>query len=201
MQASLRSVAAAAWPVGMALALCTVFHMPAGAALAAAVLLLIMAYRPSAGRVWGMLRQSFEIDLLLVVIAAMGYRAVLEASGAVNTISSFISGFGLPAMLLVFLLPFLVGVITGISSAMVSLSFPLLMEFLAPGGRIRYEMVALAYYGGMSGIFLTPVHLCFSLSKDYFKVDFKELYRYVLPLTAAVAAIVFAVAIANRTPS
>jgi integral membrane protein (TIGR00529 family) len=196
MVASLRGVAAAVWPVGMALALCTAVRMPPGVALAAALLLLVGLYRPSPGRAWQMLRKSFEIDLLLVVVSAMGYRAVLEASGAVGTISQFISGFGLPVVVLVFLLPFFVGVITGISSAMVGLSFPLLLEFLAPGGHIRYEMVALAYCGGMSGVYVTPVHLCFALSKDYFKVGFGELYRYVVPLTAAVAALVFAVALA-----
>jgi hypothetical protein len=193
--ASLRSIAAAVWPVAAALALCTSVHMPAGAALAVSVGLLVLVQRLRPARAWKMLKKSFDIDLLLVVISAMGYRAVLDASGAVSTISQFIAGFGLPVVVLVFLLPFLVGVITGISSAMVGLSFPLLMEFLAPGGEIRYEMVALAYCGGMSGMFVTPVHLCFALSKDFFKVGFTELYRYVLPLTAAVAALVFAVAL------
>jgi hypothetical protein len=43
----------------------------------------------------------------------------------------------------------------------------------------------------MSGVFVTPVHLCFALSKDYFKVKFGQLYRQVVPLVATVAVVVF----------
>jgi integral membrane protein (TIGR00529 family) len=192
-RAGLRVVLAAIWPVGLALALCTAVRMPAGAALAASVLLLTVVRRVRPARAWEMLKRSFEVDLLLVVAAAMAYRAVLDASGAVGTISTFLGGLGLPVQVMVFALPFFIGVVTGIASAMVGLSFPLLIGFLAPGGEVQYHLVALAYYGGMSGVFVTPVHLCFALSKDYFAVSFSKLYKHLLPVIICVAGLVFLV--------
>ncbi len=195
IRASLRNLFAAIWPVALALALCTAVRMPAGLALTIAVGIMVLVHRLSFSRMKLMFRKSLEVDLILVVVAAMSYRAVLDASGAVGNISRFAAQFGLPVPILVFVLPLVIGVITGIASAMVGLSFPLLLEFLAPGGEIQYHLVGLAFYGGMCGVFLTPVHLCYALSKDYFKVEFSQLYRQVVPLAATVAVIVFVVSL------
>jgi len=191
IRTSVNDLLAAIWPVGVALILCMALQMPAGIALSIAVTIMILAQRLGYGRIKKMLRRSLEPDLILVVVAAMSYRAVLEASGAVGTISAFMVRFGLPVSVLVFGLPFMVGVITGLASAMIGLSFPLLLEFLVSGGQVQYHLVGLAFCGGMSGVFLTPVHLCFALSKDYFDVKFSQLYKLVIPLVAAVAAVVF----------
>jgi uncharacterized protein len=193
LRSSIRDLLAAIWPVALALLLCTLMPIPAGMALAIALTVMVLSRRIGLACVIKMLRKSLEMDLILVVLAAMSYSAVLDASGAVGNISAFVVRFGLPVPVLVFLLPFMIGVITGISSAMVGLSFPLLMEFLAPGGQPQYHLVALAFYGGMSGVFVTPVHLCLALSKDYFAVKFSQLYRYILPVVIAVAVAVFGV--------
>ena len=74
-----------------------------------------------------------------------------------------------------------------------ALTFPLLIGFMAPdGGEPNMRLATLAFCGGLSGIALTPVHLCLALSRDYFKTSFAEMYRYLVPLVVLVAAAVFA---------
>jgi hypothetical protein len=192
---SVSDLLAAVWPVALALALCTAVRMPAGLALLIAVSIMVLTRRLGWERIRVMFHKSLEVDLILVVLAAMAYRAVLDGSGAVGAISAFVASSGMPVPLLIFILPFIIGAITGIAAAMVGLSFPLLLEFLAPGGKVQYHLVVLAFYGGMSGVFVTPVHLCFALSKDYFNVKFSQLYRHVLPVVITVAAVVFAVSL------
>jgi hypothetical protein len=49
--------------------------------------------------------------------------------------------------------------------------------------------VALAYTGGFLGVLLSPLHLCFSLTRDYFGADWGPNYRWLAPSVAAVAAV------------
>jgi integral membrane protein (TIGR00529 family) len=195
VRSSLGDVFAALWPVFLALALCTAARLPAGVALAVSVGLLVLVRRVRPRRMLEMLRVSFEVDLVMVVLAAMSYRAVLDASGAVVSVSGVIGGAGLPVIVIVFLLPFVIGIITGISSAMVGLSCPLLLPFLVVGGEVRYDLLTLVLFGGMAGVLVTPVHLCLALSRDYFGVKFSQLYRHVIPLVVCTAAVVWLVAL------
>jgi integral membrane protein (TIGR00529 family) len=192
---SFADVFGALWPVLLALGLCTAVRLPAGAALAISMGLLVLIRRVEPRKTWKMLKASFEVDLVMVVLAAMSYRAVLDASGAVVSVSGVITGMGLPVTVLVFVLPFFVGMIVGVSSAMAGLSCPLLLAFLMKDGQVRYDLLTLVLFGGMSGVLLTPVHLCLALSKDYFGVKFSQLYKYMIPLVACTAAVVWLVAL------
>jgi integral membrane protein (TIGR00529 family) len=199
VRGSLRDVYAALWPVLLALGLCTAVRLPAGVALAVSVFLLALARRLKPRRIARMLKESFEVDLILVVLAAMSYRAVLDASGAANSVSDVVTVLGLPVPVLVFVLPLFMGVITGVSSATMGLSCPLLVSFLAPGGEVKYQLMTLALFGGMTGVLMTPVHLCLALSKKYFDVKFSQIYKYTVPLAATTAIVVFVVAIFWKT--
>ena len=52
--------------------------------------------------------------------------------------------------------------------------------------------VALAYTGAFLGVLLSPLHLCFSLTRDYFKAEWGQVYKMVVPSVALVAAAVVA---------
>ena len=193
---ALGGIAAALWPIALALGLCLGFKVPAGLSLAAAVVLLVLVLRIRPREALASFRQGAEFDLMLVVVGAMSYRAILDAAGAVGSISGFISGTGLPAPVLVYALPFIVGMSTGITSATMALTFPLLLGIIAPQGADgpNMRLATLAFCGGICGINLSPVHLCFSLSRDYFKTSFAEMYRHLLPMALLLSAAAFAVA-------
>ena len=75
-------------------------------------------------------------------------------------------------------------------------SIPLLKKFLvAPGGEVIYPMVALAFCGGLMGIFLSPIHICLTLTRTYFDVPFSKLLARLVPMALVVSAVAFAVAL------
>ena len=95
-------------------------------------------------------------------------------------------------------LPFITGMITGIAVGFVGTSFPLVITLIAtmttePSG----ALIFIAYTFGFSGMMLSPVHLCFLLTKDYFKADMIEVYRkYLIPLstlTCITALIIYSI--------
>jgi hypothetical protein len=89
------------------------------------------------------------------------------------------------------LLPFLAGILTGITVGFVGVSFPILLALLETGG---YDIshIVLAYGMGFVGVLLSPVHLCLLVTKDYFKAKFDKVYRSLLiPVLPIVAMVIF----------
>jgi hypothetical protein len=58
-----------------------------------------------------------------------------------------------------------------------------------PGGELNSYALLLAYTSGEVGLLLSPVHLCFVLSAEYFKANLGKVYRYTLPPLLAIEAI------------
>jgi len=74
----------------------------------------------------------------------------------------------------------MVGLLTGMTSAFIGISYPVLFSFLSPNG-VNYGYMMLAYGAGFAGVMLSPVHLCLAVTKDYFKASFSKIYVMLLP--------------------
>jgi hypothetical protein len=94
-------------------------------------------------------------------------------------------------VLVLMVLPFVIGISTGITMAYVGITFPILLPFF---DGVDYPMVAymLAYAGGYAGVMLSPVHLCLVLTTEYFKADLGAVYREVIKPMAAVLLVALA---------
>ena len=58
-------------------------------------------------------------------------------------------------------------------------SFPLIIPLFPAGSLFDYlSSAALAYSFGYIGMMLSPVHLCFLVTKDYFRASLLGSYRY-----------------------
>jgi len=95
----------------------------------------------------------------------------------------------IPVLLMFALLPFLTGILTGISVGFVGVSFPIGFALLETGG-FDISHVVLAYGMGFVGVLLSPVHLCLLVTKDYFKAEFDKVYRSLLMPVVPIAAMV-----------
>jgi uncharacterized protein len=134
------------------------------------------------------------LSMLLLVAAIMVFKGIMEDSLAVTEIRNELMAYRIPLILIVLVMPFLSGLITGIAIGFVGTSFPLIIPIFQTPDTFHYLLWAsLAYTFGYMGMMLSPVHLCFLVSKDYFKAGFFESYRQIfLPalavmLTALVA--------------
>ncbi len=118
--------------------------------------------------------------ILFLLYAIMLYKAAIENSGAAASLLSSMQTMGMPAALLLMSLPFLIGLAAGASFGFAGITFPLLAPLILATGSGGHALL-LAYASGMTGLLLSPAHLCLVLSAEYFKARLTAVYRYLLP--------------------
>ncbi len=151
-------------------------------ALVVMVLVLILFFRLPLKGLTVAFRHGFSRDVIVLIAGVMLFKEALEVSGAVENISRFFSEKEIPIMPVLLLLPFITGVLTGITVGFVGSTFPLILSLTGPDP----HAFALAFASGFAGVLLSPVHVCLILTKEYFRADMWEVYRKTIPSTTAV---------------
>jgi len=146
---------------------------------------LFLYYRYSPREVLATLRKGFSLDVIVLIVGVMLFKTTMEESGAVGALSAYFTTKGIPLMPMLFVLPFVTGILTGITVGYVGAAFPLLMS-LSGGG--TFASIAFAFASGFVGVLLSPVHVCLVLTKEYFKASMGGIYRRTLPASALVLA-------------
>jgi len=134
---------------------------------------------------WGRMKSSFfdrsAVSILLLVLAIMVFQGALKESQASAQIRSELLAYQIPVSLVIMILPFLSGFITGIAVGFVGTSFPLIIPMLPENDSVGYLAAAgLSFVYGFMGMMLSPVHLCFLVTKDYYHASLLRSYRYLL---------------------
>ncbi len=177
-------------PILISLSLVVAFKVSAVLALSGGVLTLFVALRSGPLQILKTLRESLSFKALLLVVGIMVFQEVLRATGALAGISSFFAGSGLPIPLLMAVIPFIAGLMTGLTVGYVGITFPLLLPLMGADSPNLW-LEALAFAGGFAGVMLSPVHLCFVLTREYFSADTAIVYhRLVAPSLVVLAAVV-----------
>ncbi len=154
---------------------------------------LIVALIASIFLVWVKNRFSFRecLEILLrkqlltmfyMVCSILVFKGILQDSRAAEAITKELLAFHIPLVPICIILPFLMGIITGITIAFVGTTFPILIGLIGSLGEsshiLHFMMLALA--SGFVGVMLSPVHLCLLLSNEYFKARLQEVYSYLV---------------------
>ena len=131
------------------------------------------------------------LPLLFLVLSIMVFQGTLTESQAVFKIRDELASYHVPLILVIALMPFLSGFITGLAVGFVGLSFPLVIPMF-PANPVWDFMVcaALAYTFGYMGMMLSPIHLCFLVTKDFYKASLLKSYPRLLLSAFAVMTIV-----------
>jgi len=175
-------------PIFLALVLVVLLNVNPLAAMAGVTAGLYAVHRYSPAKVWESLRESVSAKALLLVIGIMVFQETLRVTGALDGVSRFFAASGLPPLLVLTTLPFLAGVMTGLTIAFVGITFPILMPLMG-GAPPSLGLLALAFGSGFAGVMLSPVHLCLVLSGEYFNADMARVYqRLWLPSALVLAA-------------
>jgi integral membrane protein (TIGR00529 family) len=175
-------------PIGSVLALVMVLDAELYISLFIVLVGLFVYYRYSPREVLRVLRKGFSLDVVVLISGVMLLKGVMESSGAVENLSAYFSEKGIPLMSMLFLLPFITGVLTGITIGFVGATFPLLISL--PGGD-SLAAVTFAFAAGFTGVLLSPVHVCLILTKEYFRASLGGIYkRLIFPSALIIAAAV-----------
>jgi len=174
----LARLAASLFPILSIILLVALFHIDIAVVMVVVISLMFIYHRFPLRKIATTLRESISWNILLIIVGVMFFKETLRATGAVDGMSLFLTQTGFPLMILFFILPFLVGLLTGLTIAFVGTTFPLLITL--SGGAPEIGKMAFAFASGFTGVMFSPVHLCLVLTGEYFSADRGTIYRYML---------------------
>ncbi len=160
-------------------------NLPIEYALLIVVTGLLAFYRYSLKKIISVIKYGLSPDIILLILGVVCFKETLEITGAVQNIGDFFKQNNIPLLPVVFFLPFITGILTGITVGFVSSTFPLILSLTGP----EPYLFSLAFAAGYAGVLLSPVHVCLILTREYFCADVLPSYRKILPATLIVVAV------------
>ncbi|MBI5408687.1 MAG: DUF401 family protein [Nitrospirae bacterium] len=167
-------------PITVILVMVMVFHLHLSISLGAVLIGLFAVLRPPLKNMLQSLKEGFSWDILAIIISVMTFKAILNFSGAVTNISAFFAKEGIPTLPVLFILPFISGLLTGLTFAFVGSTFPIILG-LENANHIG--AISFAFASGYVGVLLSPVHLCLVLTREYFKAAMNGIYEKIIKVT------------------
>jgi uncharacterized protein len=137
------------------------------------------------------LRMLKRVDTWLMIVLVIGIQAFSAALSCPvdNAGSTLITGMrdefirtGIPLIVVIMLIPFISGMVTGVAFGFVGASFPIVFALVGahPAPSVAAATTAFAYTFGYMGMMLSPMHACFVVTAEYFKTSIFGAYRYII---------------------
>lgn len=164
-------------PIAAVLLLVVIFHMELHYALIISVVALFIFYRYGLKKIMSSLKHGFSLDIILLILSVMLFKETMESSGAVRNVSQFFIQKGIPTLPILFILPFITGLLTGITVGFVGGTFPLIMSLAGTS----VSAISFAFASGYLGVLFSPVHICLVLTREYFRADLWKMYKMIIP--------------------
>ncbi|HWR58704.1 MAG TPA: DUF401 family protein [Thermodesulfovibrionales bacterium] len=165
-------------PLVMVLLFVVLFQIQLHYSLGITILGLFVFYKFGGGEIYRVLKHGFAMEIIVLIFGAMAFKFSMENSGAVVRLSRYFTEQGIPLLPVLFALPFVSGLLTGLTVGFVGSTFPLLISL---AGGVHINQIAFAFVSGYTGVLLSPVHMCLVLTREYFKADVWGMYRKMLP--------------------
>ncbi len=165
-------------PIVAVLLLVVIFRIELHYALLAVVISLLLFYHYNLKSTLKAFKYGFSLDVILLILGIMIFKEAMYYSGAVNNLSTSFIQEGIPVLPILFLLPFITGLLTGVTVGFVGATFPLIISI---AGNISLDAISFAFASGFLGVLLSPTHVCLLLTREYFNADLWGMYKIMLP--------------------
>jgi len=177
-------------PLIFIMLLVVIFELYFPLAIAAGVILALLNYLPAENILATVIKRfktliipGIKLPVALVIIGIMVYKEMLEETAVLIDMTNLVLGLGIPVLVLIIFIPFLVGMLTGDNSASVAVIFPMFIPLLPVGSALAFSAyTAYLYVSSTAGHIISPAHPCFALTKEYFKEEIRGLVIPLLPL-------------------
>lgn len=147
------------------------------AALAAAMAFTAVQNRIPPPELLAVFRNRHALNMLFLVAAIFAFKSILEEGGVVGELAGSVTSAS-ALFWVALLLPFLVGLTSGLTIAFVGGSLPLIIGLagqLQIGDVLGY--VVLALFSGYIGVLASPLHVCLILSCGYFHTSLESVLK------------------------
>jgi len=129
---------------------------------------------------------ALDWKLFANVLSILLFIQILDTTGLLAQIVSAFENSALPIPVIIAVISFLVGMLTGLSQGHVAIVMPIVAALSM--GDLTLAGIAMVF--GVAGQMITPTHVCLTITVDYFKSDFFKTLGPVT-LTQLVLLIIF----------
>ena len=128
------------------------------------------------------IRNDIDLGVVILIASIMIFKRILQVSGGIEIIPEAFAKLGIHPFIVLFIIPFFLGTMTGLSTAALGIGLPVLLPIIIQGeANLYYAM--LAFTGSFVGVMISPMHLCLVVTRNYFKADMGKIYKMlILPL-------------------
>ncbi len=126
-------------------------------------------------------RYGFQHRVVMAILGIMFLQEVLKATGVLEKTLGQLLGSGIPLYLLAIFAPLLVSLLTGDNTAAMGILIPSFLVLEGFTGPAIYSFIALMYVSAFLGNVISPVHICLSLTKEFFQAELGKIYRFLAP--------------------
>lgn len=123
------------------------------------------------------LRKSFSLRLIWMCYGVFLLKTVFEGIKIGEELPLAFMELGVPPLVFILMLPFIIGLLSGMVTSYVGIVFPILMPFFMSNGSLQIGLAVAAFAAGHAGLMLSPAHLCMVFSLEYFKTDYLSVWR------------------------
>jgi uncharacterized protein len=134
-----------------------------------------------------MFTKKNTLEMMVLVLGILVFSAALTVPISIG--HTLVTGMrdeflhmGIPILLVIAIIPFISGAVTGVAFGFVGASFPIVFALIGASPPLNVVLAAttFAYGCGYMGMILSPVHVCFVVTNEYFQVSMFKTYRYII---------------------
>jgi hypothetical protein len=131
-------------------------------------------------QIFKMLTARSLLKIIYMIAGILIFKGVLTDSNAAVIAGRELVQLHVPLLAILIVLPFIIGLSGGIMIAFVGSTFPILMPLINSLGQPEFlpAYIMLVLSCGFAGVMLSPLHLCFQLSNEFFETTMGVVYRY-----------------------
>lgn len=138
------------------------------------------------------LLQGINFNLTLGVTGIMVFKGFIENSEGVRILTEVLVGLGIPLILLVLIIFFLAGLLTGNHTGAIDISYPIILStFTNSQEFLLWHM--LIFSSSYFGYVLSRFHLCNLMTIKYFEISldtyYQEIYKPFLVTAVGIVAL------------
>ncbi len=165
-------------PIILALSLDILLGVPLYISIFLGIILLFFQNRErySSKSLLKVAKKGFSVDIFMAAYGIMLFKGIIERTESLEPFINTLEGY-VPALLIVLVASYGIGVIFGHLPSAIGVGFPVLLPILPV---VSVRTVSLLYVFVLLGYFTSPIHLCIILTIEYFGIDLKSFYKRIL---------------------
>ena len=173
---SMRAILLCGGPILLNISLVVLLHFAASVSMGLVVLLMVLILRYKWAQFREMIIHGFDTRLLWAIFGALLFQQILSETGVIRDVVVYLHEAGIPIVLTAAVLSLVGGLLTGTATGFVAIAFPIICA-MAPG---NVTVIVFAFIVGCAGQMLSPIHMCFLLTVEYFKANYTQAIKPVL---------------------